>query len=70
MEQPTNQELRIALRIAKVFAGTAQAGPALHDLKRVRDRRTTWFDTEELALRKELDCYIAQIRPTNGSCKS
>lgn len=60
MGQPTNHELSIALRIAKVFCGTQQAGQAVHDLKRIRDRRTTWFGADELDLRKRIDAYIAR----------
>ena len=58
MKQPTDQELITAMRIAKVFSGTQQAGDAMEDLRRIRNRRTTWFGEDELALRRRLDEYI------------
>ncbi len=58
MKQPRDQELQTALRIAKVFSGTQQAGGAFSDLKRIRNRRTTWFGEDELALRRRIDEYI------------
>ena len=60
MKQPTEQELRTAMRIAKVFSGTQQAGSAINDLKRIRDRKTSWFGQDENALRSEIDKYIEQ----------
>lgn len=58
MEQPTEKELRTALRICKVFNQTPQKAGALHDLKRIRDRKTTWVGSEESALRIKIDKYI------------
>ena len=58
MEQPTNEQLQTAMRIAKIFSGTQQAGDTLSDLRRLRDRRTTWCGKDELSLRRQIDEYL------------
>lgn len=57
MQQPTEQELRTALRIAKVFSRTQQCGMAMLGLRRLRNKKTIWIGEEELALRDEIDTY-------------
>jgi len=54
-EQPSNDELRQAYS-NYVMTGTASWRDILNDL---RDRRTTWFDTEELDLRRAIDRVLS-----------
>lgn len=56
--QPTNDELITAMRISKALHGSCTGGDAFHDLKRIRERRTTWVGEEDNALRVRLDRYI------------
>ena len=52
--QPTIEELRIAFSLAKEIQST-------HDLKRIRDRKTTWYGRDELELRREIDTYLRLV---------
>lgn len=60
LAQPSNNELRAALAAAR----TEDDSGAFHDdaksqaLWVLRERRTTWFDTDELALRREIDRFF------------
>lgn len=59
MKQPTATELRTALRITRLI-GTPEAGL---DLKRIRDRKTTWLGGMENSLRDEIDVYLRTAEP-------
>jgi hypothetical protein len=57
--QPTNDDLRVAL--AAAIEENERHSPtedALQSLWAMRARRSTWFDVEELALRKEIDEFF------------
>lgn len=58
--EPTEQELKTAIRIVKVFFDTPQRARALKDLQCLRDRKKTWIGAEECALRVELDRFIRE----------
>ena len=51
MEQPTENELSLALEIAILLGEKT-------DLRRLRMRKTTWFGASENALRFEIDKYL------------
>ena len=52
MEQPAENELRIALKISKLIGETA-------DLRNARERKITWVGNSENALRIEIDEYLS-----------
>ena len=56
--EPTEQELRTAMRICKVFNQTIQKPLALSELQRIRDRKTTWVGESENVLRIEIDRFL------------
>lgn len=56
MNQPTLPELRTALQIAIAIDTEC----AYRDLERIRDRKTTWVESEENALRFQLDKLIRE----------
>ena len=51
MEQPTENELRIALKISMLIGEKS-------DLRTIRSRKTTWVGASENALRIEIDQYL------------
>lgn len=51
MEQPTENELRIALKISMLIGEKS-------DLRTIRSRKTTWAGDSENALRIEIDQYL------------
>ena len=53
MEQPTENELSLALEIAILLGKKT-------DLRRLRMRKTTWVGTSENALRIEIDKYLLE----------
>ena len=53
MEQPTENELRLALEIAILLGEKT-------DLRRLRMRKTTWVGASEHALRFEIDRYLRE----------
>ena len=55
MEQPTEDELRIALEISILLGKKA-------DLRRLMMRKTTWLGDSENALRIEIDQYLISNR--------
>ena len=56
--EPTEQELRNAMRICRVSNQTIQKSLDLSELQRIRDRKTTWFGASENALRIEIDRFL------------
>ena len=58
-QQPTADEIRIAFGIAIELEGIAGAqSQAKVDLKRIRDRKTTWVGVDENRLRFAVDKYL------------
>ena len=50
---PTERELKTALEITKVIGKDA-----LPDLRRIRERKTSWLGAPENALRLEIDRFL------------
>jgi len=55
MNQPTAKDIFIALKIAREI-GTPEAA---RDLRRIRDRKTTWIGGAENRLRTIIDRYLS-----------
>ena len=63
MNQPTAKEIFTALKIAREI-GTPEAA---RDLRRIRDRKTTWIGVVENRLRTIIDRYLSvNMRPNGG----
>jgi hypothetical protein len=59
MDQPTIQEIQTAWTICIELEGIAGSqSQAKVDLKRIRDRKTTWVGKEENNLRFAIDRYL------------
>ncbi len=66
MTQPTNDELERALtEVSQVISVPGGYQMAIEKLRGLRDRRTTWFGTDECRLRYSIDVCL-QMRDTTA----
>lgn len=66
--QPTNDELRAALADARAEVnGPPSTDASVQRLWTLRDKRTTWFDTNDLALRAAIDSFFCDLLIERGS---
>lgn len=57
--QPTNPEMRRALWLCFQLEDIPGARTeAVMELRRLRHLRSTWYDTDENALRREIDAFL------------
>jgi hypothetical protein len=53
-KEPMIEDLRTALRHARTYSHWYN----VQDLRQMRNRKTSWIGSEEVALRKEIDAFL------------
>jgi Uncharacterized protein, homolog of phage Mu protein gp30 len=61
-DEPVNIELQAALRNALRYEGTARGAEMRLTLEGLRRSRVTWFGTEDIQLRRDIDQFLLKTR--------